>query len=48
MAQLGNLCPNDAHEAKALVPSLAMPGREIDNTLLTELLDQLNSFKQYG
>ena len=48
VAQLGNLCPADAHEAKALVPSLAMPGRDIDNTQLTELLEQLNSLKQYG
>lgn len=48
VAQLGNLCPGDAHEAKTLVPSLDMPGRQIDNTRLNELLEQLNSFKQYG
>jgi hypothetical protein len=48
VAQLGNLCPGDAQEAKALIPSLAMPDRDIDNTRLTELLEQLNSFKQYG
>ena len=49
VAQLGNLCPQDAQEAKALVPSLAMPDREIDNSQLTELLEQLNSHtQQYG
>ena len=47
VAQLGNLCPGDAQEAKALIPSLAMADREIDNSQLTELLEQLNSFKQY-
>lgn len=47
VAQLGNLCPETAQEAKALIPSLAMPDREIDNSQLKELLEQLNSFKQY-
>lgn len=47
VAQLANLCPQDAQEAKALVPSLAMPGREMENHKLNELLDQLNQFKQY-
>jgi len=47
VAQLGNLCPQDAQEARALVPSLDMSGRDIDNAQLTEILEQLNSFKQY-
>ena len=48
VAQLGNLCPQDAQEAKALIPSLEMTGRDIDNAQLTEILEQLNSFRQYG
>ena len=47
VAQLGNLTPQDAQEARALVPSLDMSGRDIDNAQLTEILEQLNSFKQY-
>lgn len=42
VAQLGNLCPEDAQEARVLIPSLDMPGRDIDNAQLTEILDQLN------
>jgi DNA-directed RNA polymerase II subunit RPB4 len=48
LAQLGNLCPQDAQEAKALIPSLDQPGRELDREQLTQLLEQLNSFKQYS
>lgn len=48
VAQLGNLCPQDPQEARALVPSLDMPGRDLDNALLAEVLDQLSSYKQYG
>ena len=47
VAQLGNLCPEDAQEARALIPSLDMERREIDNAQLTEILEDLNSFKQY-
>jgi DNA-directed RNA polymerase II subunit RPB4 len=47
-AQLGNLCPEDAQEARALVPSLNMEGRSIDNTELTELLQQLAQHRQYS
>jgi len=47
VAQLGNLCPQDAQEARALIPSLDMAGRDIDNAQLAEVLEQLNSFKQY-
>lgn len=46
--QLINLCPQDPQEAKALIPSLVMEGREIDNAQLNEVLDQLNSFKQFS
>lgn len=48
LAQLGNLCPQDTQEAKALVPSLGMPERQQDSTHLTELLERLNSLKQYS
>ena len=47
VAQLGNLCPQDAQEARTLIPSLDMPGRDVDNAQLTEILEQLNSFRQY-
>ena len=47
VAQLGNLCPENAQEAKALVPSLSIDGRDIDNQQLSELLAQLNSYKQF-
>lgn len=47
VAQLGNLCPQDAQEARALIPSLDMPGRDIDNAQLTEVLEQLNANRQY-
>eukprot|EP00312_Isochrysidales_sp_CCMP1244_P005180 CAMPEP_0196690450 /NCGR_PEP_ID=MMETSP1090-20130531/19904_1 /TAXON_ID=37098 /ORGANISM="Isochrysis sp, Strain CCMP1244" /LENGTH=180 /DNA_ID=CAMNT_0042029551 /DNA_START=38 /DNA_END=578 /DNA_ORIENTATION=- len=43
VAQLGNLCPEDADEAKALIASLALPtlegmARDIDSAQLTEVL----------
>ena len=47
VAQLGNLCPKDAQEAKTLIPSLNMPHRDFDNSALSELLEQLDSFRQY-
>eukprot|EP00322_Chrysochromulina_rotalis_P029559 CAMPEP_0115845958 /NCGR_PEP_ID=MMETSP0287-20121206/9618_1 /TAXON_ID=412157 /ORGANISM="Chrysochromulina rotalis, Strain UIO044" /LENGTH=145 /DNA_ID=CAMNT_0003299743 /DNA_START=62 /DNA_END=499 /DNA_ORIENTATION=+ len=54
VAQLGNLCPENALEAKALIPSLDMPDRErlgmcdVDNTQLTELLQELAANKQFS
>ena len=48
VAQLGNLCPEDASEAKALIPSLTMDGRAISDAQLTDMLEQLNSYKQYN
>ena len=49
VAQLGNLTPEDAQEAKALVPSLDnMPGRNIDDSALTELLKQIAEYKQFS
>ena len=50
VAQLGNLCPQDPQEARALIPSLDMPGRDqdVDNAQLAEILEQLNSYKQYA
>ena len=48
VAQLGNLCPEDAQEARALIPSLDMPGRQIDNAQLNEVLAQLASYKQHS
>ena len=48
VAQLGNLCPEDAAEAKALIPSLTMDGRAISDAQLTDMLEQLNSYKQYN
>ena len=47
VAQLGNLCPEDAEEAKALVPSLALAGRDdVDDAQLTEFLQQLVTRRQ--
>ena len=47
VAQLGNLCPADWQEARTLIPSLALPGRNIDVEKGVELLDQLNGQRQY-
>ena len=48
LAQLGNLCPQGTSEAKALIPSLDMQGRDLGNAQLTEILDQLNASRQYS
>lgn len=48
VAQIGNLCPQDAQEAKALIPSLDMPDRQLDNAQLTELLNQVNAYVQFS
>ena len=45
--QLINLCPQDPQEAKALIPSLVMENRDIDNAQLNEVLEQITSCKQY-
>ena len=49
-AQLGNLCPEDADEAKALIPSLGLADRgevgELDDAQLTDLLQQLVARRQ--
>ena len=45
MAQLGNLCPEQADEAKALIPSLE---HKIPNEELNELLAQLAANKQFS
>mmetsp|Transcript_30100 Transcript_30100/g.92164 ORF Transcript_30100/g.92164 Transcript_30100/m.92164 type:complete len:111 (-) Transcript_30100:153-485(-) len=50
--QLGNLCPEDADEAKALVPSLGLPNmdgqpRDIDSAQLTEVLQQICDSRQF-
>ena len=47
VAQIGNMCPVDAQEAKALIPSLDMPERHIDNKDLTDLLTQVSSYQQF-
>mmetsp|Transcript_58013 Transcript_58013/g.95794 ORF Transcript_58013/g.95794 Transcript_58013/m.95794 type:complete len:134 (+) Transcript_58013:1-402(+) len=50
LAQLGNLSPEDADEAKVLVPSLAMPGRpggDVEPALLTEALQEISSSKHF-
>jgi DNA-directed RNA polymerase II subunit RPB4 len=52
VAQLGNLCPEDADEAKALVPSLALLNidgepRDIDSASLTEVLQQICDCRQF-
>lgn len=44
-SQLGNLCPDDAEEAKTLIPSLRMPDRNLDNGSLSELLAQIGSYR---
>ena len=52
VAQLGNLCPEDADEAKALIPSLALPtlegmARDIDSAQLTEVLQGICDCRQF-
>eukprot|EP00040_Diaphanoeca_grandis_P011372 m.58274 g.58274 ORF g.58274 m.58274 type:complete len:148 (-) comp22525_c0_seq1:423-866(-) len=41
-AQLGNLCPQDAEEAKALIPSL---GDRIDTLELEEVIEKMQAYK---
>ncbi|KAM0748867.1 hypothetical protein T439DRAFT_327370 [Meredithblackwellia eburnea MCA 4105] len=41
LAQLANLCPADADEAKSLIPSLS----EMDDDVLQPILNDLNAFK---
>lgn len=43
VAQIGNLCPADAEEARALIPSLNRDGRHIDNGELDEVLKKVQS-----
>ena len=43
--QLGNLCPDDSEEAKALIPSLQMPDRDIDTGVLTDVLTSIASYR---
>eukprot|EP00965_Chrysotila_dentata_P131031 4331512-Pleurochrysis_carterae.AAC.3 len=45
--QLGNLFPEDAEEARALVPSLQLDGRGMDTDRLNELLQALADCKQF-
>jgi DNA-directed RNA polymerase II subunit RPB4 len=45
MAQLGNLCPETAEEAKVLIPSLADGDKEEDE--LQRLLDDLIAARRY-
>lgn len=45
MAQIGNLCPQDVQEAKALIPSLDMPGRDLDQSALAEVLEQVSAYR---
>ena len=49
VAQLGNLCPEDAEEAKILIPSLQMNSRQtaVDSDALTQVLQALDSCKQF-
>ena len=46
MAQLGNLLPETAEEAKVLIPSLQ--NAAITQDQLAEVLDQLRSYRQYS
>ena len=49
VAQLGNLCPEHAEEAKILIPSLQMPRAvPVDSDKLTEVLQALDSCKQFA
>lgn len=43
MAQLGNLCPETAEEAKALVPSLS---GKLDDDLLQKILDDMSTARR--
>ena len=46
VAQLGNLLPDSADEAKSLIPSLE--SANITSEQLSEALDQLRSYRQYN
>ena len=48
VAQLGNLCPSDAEEARALIPSLNREGRHIDNSLLDAALKHVAEFQKFS
>jgi|MDTA01.2.fsa_nt_gb DNA-directed RNA polymerase II subunit RPB4 len=49
MAQLANLCPQDIQEAKTLIPTLEnMSDRNLDDSQLSEVLDQLQQLQSYG
>lgn len=43
MAQLGNLCPETAEEARALVPSLA---GKLDDDILQKILDDMTTARR--
>ena len=43
MAQLGNLCPESAEEARALVPSL---NGKLDEDLLQKILDDMSTARR--
>ena len=43
--QLGNLCPDDGEEAKTLIPSLKMPDRNVNNGELSDVLNQIASYR---
>ena len=46
VAQLGNLLPDSADEAKALIPSLVEAS--ITNEQLSEALEQLRGYRSYA
>ena len=46
IAQLGNLLPDSADEAKALIPSLVEAS--ITNEQLSEVLEQLRGYRSYA
>ena len=49
MAQLANLCPQDIQEAKMLIPTLEnMSDRNLDDSQLSEVLDQLQQLQSYN
>lgn len=43
MAQLGNLCPETAEEARALIPSLV---GKLDDDLLQRILDDMGTARR--
>ena len=43
---LGNLCPDTVEEAKALVPSIALPGR-LDDDAIETMLTNLATIKKF-